>query len=94
MKFLGLIAAGLLGAMTLAPATASAAPAAAGSATLIAAGVVVAPQAVVVRERTVVRRGPGYRNDRRNRWSTRRVCTNRWRGNRKIRTCRQVRYRR
>jgi len=94
MKFLGLIAAGLLGAVTLTPATASAAPVAAGSSALVAAGLVVAPQAVVVRERTVVRRGPGYRNDRRNRWSSRRVCTNRWRGNRKIRTCRQVRYRR
>ncbi|KQS01412.1 hypothetical protein ASG11_17200 [Sphingomonas sp. Leaf357] len=91
MKILGLIAAGLLGAVTLAPASASAAPVAAGSATLMVAGVVVAPQAVVVRERTTVRRGPGYRG---NRWATRRVCTNRWRGHRKIRTCRQVRYRR
>lgn len=92
MKILGLIAAGLLGAVTLAPASASAAPVAAGSATLMVAGVVVAPQAVVVRERTVVRRGPGYRGG--HRWGNRRVCTNRWRGNRKIRTCRTVRYRR
>ncbi|MEG3124679.1 hypothetical protein [Sphingomonas sp. GB1N7] len=92
MKILGLIAAGLLGAVTLAPASASAAPVAAGSATLMVAGVVVAPQAVVVRERTTVRRGPGYRGG--NRWANRRVCTNRWRGNRKIRTCRSVRYRR
>ncbi len=40
-------------------------------------------------ERSVVRRGPRHRS---NRLSTRRVCTNR--GHRKIRTYRQVRYRR
>ena len=88
MKALGFIAAALLGALGVAPA--SAAPVAP-AATLAVAGVAGAGQ-TVVRERTVVRRDRrGYRG---NRWGSRRVCTTRYRHGRQIRTCRMVRGRR
>ena len=92
MKVFGLIAAGLLGAMAVAPASASAAPVASAT-TLTTAGVAVAGQAVV-RDRHDVRRGPQARRGHHGRWATRRVCTNRWQHGRKIRSCKNVRYRR
>lgn len=92
MKLLGLLGAGLLGAAALLPTSASAAPATPSGATAIAvAGAYGSSRRVVVREHTVVRRGPQWHG---NRWGNRRVCENRWRGGRQVRVCRTVRYRR
>ena len=105
MKFVSMIAAGLVAMTGLAPATVSAAPM---SAPIVAA-VSGAPmlQERVVRQRTVVRRngtvvrrtvrqtrGNGYRGGYRGRRPVvrqRTVCRNDYRNGRRIRTCRTVR---
>ncbi|KQM65653.1 hypothetical protein ASE75_05255 [Sphingomonas sp. Leaf17] len=101
MKFVSMIAAGLVAITGIAPATVSAAPMAAP----LVAAVSGAPmlQDRVVRQRTVVRRngtvvrrttrqtrGYGYRG-RRPVVRQRTVCRNVYRGNRRIRTCRTIR---